>query len=262
MFKITKYELESNFNLIIAHFSDIHYSTKFNLKKFVEIINKMKNLKPNYICITGDLIDNISVSELKEMKNLTDFLNELSKISTVILGLGNHDTRAYLNLEDNRWYDKLDKKIIVLNNSSYEDEFVYFYGLTMPSSYYWSERKRVNSLLNNLKKIKISKNKYNILLFHSPINLAHKMISEFNKFNLVLTGHTHNGLTPHFFPGNFGFISPEHRLFSKNARNSFNSGKAKVIISGGITKLAPDNGLGFLDKLFASDLVYIYFKKK
>ena len=82
-----------------------------------------------------------------------------------------------------------------------------------------------------------------------------------NKFDLVLTGHTHNGLTPHFIPGNFGFIQADHGLFAKIARNSFKCGNSEVIISGGITKLSEGTHLRFFDKFYANDLVYIYLKK-
>ena len=78
---------------------------------------------------------------------------------------------------------------------------------------------------------------------------------------MVLTGHTHNGLTPHFVPGNFGLVAPSHVCFLKNARNSFKSGKSEVIISGGITKLSRGTHLRIFEWLYASDLVYISLKK-
>ena len=259
MFKITKYELKTDFDLIIAHFSDIHYANKFDLKKLDEIVSNMSELKPNYICITGDLIDNIGVALDDKMTILIDFLNKLSKISKVIVGLGNHDTRKYKDLVDNKWYEKLDKKLILLNNSSYEDEHVYFYGLTMDEDYYHHEKRNKLLLNSELSKINVSKNKYNILLFHSPINLEYSCV---DKFDLILVGHTHRGLTPNFIPGNFGLVAPHHHLFLKNARNSFKVGASNVIISGGITKLSYGTKIfKIFDCFFTCDLNYIYFKK-
>ena len=250
-----------NDELTIAHLSDIHYEKNFNLKKFDKILKNIYNEKPDYICITGDVVDNLMVAEIKEMSNLNEFLNKLAEISQVIISLGNHDIREYKGMKDNGWYNKLNKKIILLNNSSYEDKFFRFYGLTMQEDYYKNECSNKNILSENLQKIEISRDKYNILLVHSPINFETEKIKAINKFDLVLTGHTHNGLTPHFIPGNFGLIAPNHGLFVKNARNSFTSGKGKVIINGGITKISNGTGLGFMNSFFNSDIVYIYLKK-
>lgn len=263
MLKVTKYELEGNNDLVIAHFSDIHYSNMFNNKRLAELLLKLKEIKPDYICITGDLIDNLGVTKKSGMQNLSKFLDEISNISKVILGLGNHDTRDYKNMKDNKWYESLNNNIIVLNNSSYEDEYIRFYGLTLKDDYYHKEESNVKILAQELSKIKLVNNKYNILLFHSPINFDKEEITKINKFDLVLVGHTHNGLTPHFIPGNFGFVAPHHGLYLKNARNSFISGKSKVIISGGITKLGIGTGiLHILNYLYASDLNYINLKDK
>ena len=260
MLKISKYELKCNADLKIVHFSDIHYEKNFRLKKFKQIISKIKELKPDYICITGDIVDNLEITKSEKMQKLADFLEELTKLSKVIISLGNHDTRDYKKLKDNKWYNDLNKNIILLNNSSYEDENIYFYGLTMPGNYYYGENKKEQELFGAFKNIKINSNKYSILLFHSPINLKKERIIKINKFNLILTGHTHNGLTPHFIPGNFGLVAPYHKLFLKNARNSFEIEKSKVIISGGITKISKKI-IGILDLLFASDIVYICLKK-
>ena len=262
MLKITNYELECNDNILIAHFSDIHYSKHFNNKVLEQIVQEMKRTKPNYICITGDIVDNLDVAQLKEMKSVLRFLDELSKISKVMISLGNHDTRDYRGMKDNKWYNNLNKDLIVLNNSCYEDDNLYFYGLTIDNDYYLDEEKKTEILFKTLSNVEVSKNKYNILMFHSPINFDKDLIISINKFDLILSGHTHNGLTPHFFPGNFGFVGPHHNLYLKNARNSFKSGNSNVIISGGITKLpSGTNLLHIFNKFYASDLNYIYLKK-
>lgn len=262
MLKIINYELESKQDLTIVHISDIHYSKMFNLNKFDEIISEVKRLKPAYVCITGDIVDNIGITETKKMEKLTEFLNNLSKLSKLIIGLGNHDTREYKKMKDNKWYEKLDNAIL-LNNSYYEDNNICFYGLTINDNYYHHEKSNKDILLNEISKIRIDDKKYNILLFHSPMNLDSKEISSINNFDLILVGHTHNGLTPHIFPGNFGIVAPHHHLYMKNARNSFKSGKSRVIISGGITKLPSGTKIfHVLNKFYASDLNYICLKKR
>ncbi len=152
--------------------------------------------------------------------------------------------------------------IIVLDNNKYEDNDICFYGITVDGDYYIHENERIDRLYEKMASLKLSNEKYNVLLFHSPINFNDKKIEKINKFDLILTGHTHNGLTPHFIPGNFGFIAPHHGLYLKNARNSFKSGESKVIISGGITKVSEGTGLiHIFNKLYTADLNCIYLKK-
>lgn len=260
MLKITNYELESKSNLLIAHLSDIHYSKHFNDKRLDEVLLKLKEVKPDYICISGDIIDNLGVTESEVMGNIVKFLDDLSKISKVIIGLGNHDTRDYKGIKDNKWYEKLNKDIIVLNNTSYIENGICFYGLRIDDDYYHHEEEGFDILNSMLSKIELDEKNYNILIFHSPVNFDKKEI--INNFNLVLVGHTHNGLTPHFIPGKFGFVSPHHGFYLKHARKCFQNGKSKVIISGGITKLSVGTGiLHLFNALYASDINLIYLKK-
>ena len=257
--RINNYEEKCNKDLLIAHISDIHYSKFFSKRLLRRIINEFRKTKPDYICITGDLIDHLGVTE--NMSGLTNFLGELSKISKVLIGLGNHDIRSHHKIVDNKWYEKLDSNLIVLNNSSYEDDNIYFYGLTLDEDYYKKEKKNTSILASEISKIKVS-NKYNILLFHSPINLEKEEVTKVNNFDLVLVGHAHNGLTPHIFPGNFGIIAPCNSFYVKNARNSFKSGKSKVIISGGITKLALSTYIFHLfNWMYPSEINYIHLKE-
>ena len=261
MFIVKKYKILNKKDLKIAHLSDIHYSLNFNDEKLLKIENKMNKLNPDYICITGDLVDSLTVTEKPEMQFFISFLERLADKYKLLVVIGNHDMRDYSGGGNNKWYEKLNKKIIVLQNSSYEDENIYFYGLFFEEKYYNCEPDNSNLLAEKLKKIKIPKNKYSILLAHSPISFNCDNVALNNNFDLVLSGHTHNGLTPHYIPGKFGFVSPSHGYFLKNARGSFKSGKAKVIISGGITKFSQGTRFRYLNKFYASDMVYIYLKK-
>ncbi len=93
MLKINNYTLNYEEDLLIAHFSDIHYSKHFDDKILDELSFKLKELTPNYICITGDIIDNLGITYEKEMTKLLNFLDDLSKDFKLIISLGNNDTR-------------------------------------------------------------------------------------------------------------------------------------------------------------------------
>ncbi len=263
MLKINNYVLNGKKEFSIVHFSDIHYSKNFNDVKLDNIINKVKELNPSYICITGDLVDNIDVTESMMMK-LESFFMELSKTAKVIVGLGNHDLRKYKDLNNNNWYLKLKEinNVVVLNNSQYVENDICFYGFTPSDKYYEDEYKNSIVLQNEMKKISIIKKEYNVLLVHTPFHLKEEPFYELLKdFQLVLCGHTHNGLVPHFIPGNFGFITPNKKIFGQNVRNSFKNKEISVIISGGITKLSEGTGiLHKLDCFYKEDINYITIK--
>ena len=77
------YNLSNKYNKTIALFADIHYSKKYPLKNLKKIIENIKFNKPDYICIPGDIIDDATIIEEKEIEYLINFIKELSKISKV-----------------------------------------------------------------------------------------------------------------------------------------------------------------------------------
>ena len=62
----------------IAHISDIHFSHDYKLKRLEMIKTKIKKLKPDYICITGDTID---IYDVINDTNFIDFKKWLKEIS-------------------------------------------------------------------------------------------------------------------------------------------------------------------------------------
>ena len=67
-----------------------------NKDVFPLIIDNIKNHKPDYICIPGDLVDDVAI--LYEFPdNLTNFIKSLSKIAPTIISKGNHDETNFLN---------------------------------------------------------------------------------------------------------------------------------------------------------------------
>ena len=74
------------------HISDIHYSGLKDSSRLEKLYNIIKNYKTNYICITGDLIDSNNVVESDiNSKYLIEWIKKLSKLSVILISLGNHD---------------------------------------------------------------------------------------------------------------------------------------------------------------------------
>lgn len=235
---------------IIFHFSDIHFNTNTKSSLFNKILVSVEKEKPDYIMITGDLIDlpNITMNDEK-IYELIKFITDLGKLSKVLISIGNHDVHFD---SDINFFNKLDKidNVYVLNNKSYSDEFVYVVGFTMPNIYYYNIYGKENPLviLDELDKNRklfsnLPKDVVKIGMFHSPINLMREdVLKQFNEFDLLLAGHMHNGMlfkwmSP-FFPKNSGLVGPSKKLFPKLSRGRIDKDKLSLIISGGITKIS------------------------
>lgn len=240
--------------LLIYHMADIHFSINIKQKLFDKIKKQVELDKPNYIFITGDILDTpVIVKNKTKIKELVKFLTDLGEISKVIISLGNHDI---INTKDLSFFNKLNelKNIYVLNNSIYKDEYIYVYGNALPSEYYYNVVREesleilLDSLKNNAKLItKLDNKKLNIAMFHSPICiLKEEAITKLQEFDIILSGHMHNGMLPNiiskYSKTTKGIIAPGKKLFPKICRGKINKFKTSIIITGGITKLSSASG--------------------
>lgn len=243
---VSKYDLISNKidDIVIAHISDIHYDVKYNLKRFDILVDEISKIKPDYICITGDVLDTNLVFDKKDVYNyLVCFVNRLCMISKVIITLGNHEmygkTTNYKKIINDL---KVNTAAIILDNELYKDGNICFIGFNPTEEYY---NKRTKKLLirdvNNLK-FKIEKNKYNILLIHTPKDILSKKIYSNTEIvknsDLILAGHTHGGMVPLNVFGHMGLIAPEKTLFPINVRGHLKKDKTDLIICSGIVRLS------------------------
>lgn len=240
-------------DMTFIHIGDIHYNETTSAKKLEYIKYAIEDAHPDYIFITGDLLDRPKITKNKEkIKLLVSWLNSLGNIAKVFISLGNHDI---ILEEDYKFFNKLNdiNNIYVLNNQSYEDENVFISGFTLPTNYYYNIEKHededalLETLQNNFNLVtNLPKKKYKVALIHSPILLSEKKVVEKSKeYDLVLSGHMHNGLIPRILDkiikNNYGLISPDKRLFAKNTRGKIKTKYYTIIITGGITKLSPSS---------------------
>ncbi len=261
----------------LALISDIHFNDKFNRKIFAKIIKQISNNKPDYITITGDILDTSNTSNLDDLR---DFLENLSKISTTLVVIGNHDEKA--GSMHNWTYEKNEKLIKILssienlyylNDTTYTKDNITFYGFNLSYNYYEVKKETYESFCEEIKDLKcnINQKDYNITLFHSPINI-YNFIKENKKHNLnnsdlILSGHMHNGCLPFIishplnkiFKTTRSIISPTRKLFPKYAqgRNYERDG----YIYQGIMKLSHSTKiLNKLDFIFQKKVQFIIIK--
>lgn len=245
---------KTNRDITIIHIADIHFNRHTKEKKLNKIKEVIYKNNPDYVFITGDLLDEPAITKDKyKIKELLVFLTNISNNSKVLISLGNHDI---FKLDDYKFFKNLNelKNIYVLDNTSYVDELIYVSGLTLPTHYYYNINKDESNeiLIEHLKKHKkiitnLPTSIPKVSLIHSPIMLTDGEVLELLKeYDLLLSGHMHNGMVPKFleklFKPNQGLISPRKKLFPDIARgkiekNMFNK-KITLIITGGITKLS------------------------
>lgn len=240
-------------DITFIHIGDIHYNETTSAKKLEYIKYAIEDAHPDYIFITGDLLDRPKITKNKEkIKLLVSWLNSLGNIAKVFISLGNHDI---ILEEDYKFFNKLNdiNNIYVLNDQSYEDENVFISGFTLPTNYYYNIEKHedenalLETLQNNFNLVtNLPKKKYKVALIHSPILLSEKkVIEKLKEYDLILSGHMHNGLIPRILDkiikNNYGLISPDKRFFAKNTRGKIKTKYYTIIITGGITKLSPSS---------------------
>lgn len=159
--------------------SDVHIGSIRNSGFLKRVVNKIKDINPDAVLITGDLADGSSAI----YENAFYPLKELTM--PIFFTLGNHD--SYSGIENVFRALKYANVHILLN------DMVEFQGLQIIGSPYSMQR---NSLDSSLSQINFDKDKPTILLYHLPSewDSARK-----NGIDLQLSGHTHNG---QFYPFN------------------------------------------------------------
>ena len=257
----------------IVLLSDIHYYGKKEKKYLDKVLAELRKIDYDYLCISGDLLDR---SRVNDEELLIEWIKELANLSKVIISIGNHeltnDRKEHLYDFNEELYNKIKKikKVYILDNEVYTDGNIRFIGLTLPVDFYYKYGENKNYFMryvNNKFKIPF-KDKYNILLCHSPKAITDletfENIKLLNNVQLVLSGHMHAGVTPYWLRKILrgrGLIGPFKDLFPKNAYGHIEMKKTDVIISSGITTASNCNTFSFVDPLFMREITIIDLKK-
>lgn len=219
--KVSKYIIENDklanqFNdYTILQISDLHNKDFGDNNK--KLINKIIDISPDMIVITGDLIDayktNINVA--------LDFIKEIKHYAPIYYVNGNHEARMknyeFLKSE----LKKLDVNVLENNKITITNEgaSINLIGLC-DVELGFSE----DFLKNN-----IDNNAMNIVLSHRP-----ELFSTYARYNcdLVLSGHAHGGQFR--LPIIGGLVAPNQGFFPKYDAGLFIDGNTKMIVSRGL----------------------------
>jgi predicted MPP superfamily phosphohydrolase len=172
---ITDNRIPSRFDgYTIVQLSDFHCKRFGNQEE--ELINEIKNEKPNLIVLTGDLIDR----NHQDIENVSILLNGISQICPVYTISGNHEFdewNQYIKLVE--LYKKYG--IVQLDDStqtiSIGNDNINVHGLKWGSTL-------TNQIIDDAQT-------YDILLYHNANEFNHMSTLG---YQLILSGHTHGGL--------------------------------------------------------------------
>ena len=229
--QVSNYTIESNKlpndfdNFKIAQISDFHNTKSKKLTN--DLVEKIKNSKPNIIVITGDLVDSYKTN----INIAISFVKKINNIAPIYYVTGNHEARIdnYNELKDKLEENKviiLDDKLEIIKNNNSEINLI---GIDDPSFNFNTYRDDSTIIQDSLVPIQYNKNNFNILLSHRP-----ELIETYakNNFDLVLSGHSHGGQIRIPFIG--GLIAPNQGLFPKYTNGIYETNNTKMIVSRGI----------------------------
>ena len=234
-YSVTNEKIPDEFdNFKIVQLSDFHSNGYKNTTDV--IIESIKDINPNIIVMTGDMIgcQENNIEELEKLVNSLVYLYPMYYID------GNHEQLVEL-LDIKRyeayigWMKSLG--ITVLNNNYVEikknEVVINLYGINLPldgaTGLYATNLQIENNYVEKTL-LTIDDEKFNILLAHTPL-----FIEQYSQWraNLVLSGHMHGGIIRIPFI-DVGVLSPEHKLFPNYDCGEFNYEDTTMIVNRGI----------------------------
>ena len=264
----------------ILSLSDFHLTEDKGFEHLKEIKSKTDMTKISHIVMPGDIIND--VNELKDNKFRNKVLQALSDFADdkhVFLSAGNHDQMTLNNKEWQRGdYSLLQETIkelpkfhLLKNGERITVNDITYSAFSPDYSYYEDEDKERKDLeaesdyeeafMKNYNANLFDNNTFNILLTHEPqsiIKLSTKKGSCIqDNTDLVLSGHMHDGMLPHFFKrfcGNIGVISPQMQIFPKYAHGTVNVGDTTFVINGPVNARVESS---LINELYGSNATVI-----
>ncbi len=205
----------------ILHISDLHNKNFGNNQK--NLLSKIKQLEPNIIVITGDLID----SNNPDIEIAMDFIKGAIDIAPVCFVSGNHEN--WSGLYDSLKSQMEEEGVKVLDNQRAEiskgDSSIDIIGLP-DYSFVQEHGDNARNLLDSLIE---SDDRLTILLSHRP-----ELFDVYSSagVDLAFTGHAHGGQFRLPFVG--GLIAPDQGFLPQLTEGIHTNNNTSMVISRGI----------------------------
>lgn len=284
----------------ICLISDLHFTNDCPFSLVKKLIVKITELKPDFLIITGDIINNTdNLLNKKNQAKIELLFGALIKKMPIYFILGNHDIFAGQKTKENdvlEYYTNLTRKYTGKNKLTFlNNNYAVFNKEIMIANfsprwqtyferyqdnwedYYIKDFKKDNYTFNN--------KYFNIMAIHSPHTIytdkvQNKLKDSLKYIDLYVAGHAHGGLIPKFLLKS-GIIKStkgicagqEYRLFKKDqppifqvfpkCRGIHQVGNGKMVVSSGVRKFSAENILfRYIDKITAHDITVINLKRE
>lgn len=234
----------------IVQITDLHNEVFGDNNK--ELIDKIDEIDPDIVILTGDLI----IGNGESYTDNLDFLKIISGKYDTYSVLGNHEQEAMVGKYSQYYKDYFERldalNIKHLNNENVKvckgDSYISIYGLVIPLKYYPHAFECLKKIIKEVDKELLkdvlgeAKNdEFNILLAHNPL-----FFDDYAKWDmdLVFSGHIHGGMIR--IPGLGGLLSPTRRFFPKYDWGKFDVNESTLILSKGL------GGGGFVPRILCN----------
>ena len=219
-YKIVNENFTDNFyGLKIVHITDLHYGNTTNKSDLKKIVDKVNLIKPDIIVFTGDLLDkDLNNEELEEFK---DILNNMKSNIKKYAVNGNHDENFSEILKETGFTD-LNNNYDSLYNSN--NSVILFSGINTNDD--------INNAIKNINNFLSDEQNtnniiYKIMLMHEPDKI---LDFDYNNYDLILAGHSHNGQITIPFIGSLYKPNGSKKYY----KDYYELEGTKLYISGGI----------------------------
>lgn len=219
-YKIVNENFTDNFyGLKIVHITDLHYGNTTNKSDLKKIVDKVNLIKPDIIVFTGDLLDEeLSNEELEEFKSILNSMKSNIKKYAVN---GNHDENFSEILKETGFTD-LNNNYDSLYNSN--NSVILFSGINTNDD--------INDAIKNINNFLSDEQNtnniiYKIMLMHEPDKI---LDFDYNNYDLILAGHSHNGQITIPFIGSLYKPNGSKKYY----KDYYELEGTKLYISGGI----------------------------
>jgi len=209
----------------IAHISDYHNTKNRRLNH--TLLAYLKEIEPDMIAITGDLID----SRRTDINVALQFAEQAVKIAPCYYVPGNHESRIeeYEDLKSGLealGVEVLGNERILLKRGNDEIALI---GVNDPKFMTKKLSQEEQEMERCLSELCEDDDTYRILLSHRPELFD---VYKASKMNLIFSGHAHGGQFRLPFLG--GLIAPNQGLFPKYDAGIFTEGETSMVVSRGV----------------------------
>lgn len=189
----------------IVQITDLHNKKFFNNQ--TQVYDKIKEINPNFIVLTGDMIDR----RTKDYSYVYSFVDELLKINpNVYYVLGNHEL-------DHKDIDEFNNEIVKKGVIMLDRGFKEYKDMDIYGTRYRNDI----PLLND-------PSRFSLLLVHDQSFVVNNP----NDFDLILSGHTHGGQARVPFVG--AVYSPGQGLLPKYSKGLFKVENSWLYVDSGM----------------------------